>query len=615
MAKKENVAREEALRGGEENYKLFFQSMLDGLLVFDAETMRVVFANQAGAKLYGFDSAEEAIGVSPLDFVAPDDRERALRIIVEDMFQKDLRKVNEFRTIAKDGREIWISAVGTRTVYQGRLAGLISLRDITERKQMEEALRESEERIHLTVSNVPIVIWALDKEGIYTLSEGAGLEARGFKPGDIVGQTVEDVYRDVPQVVEDTYRALAGESFVSIQEVGKLIFESYYSPIRDKNQEVTGMVGVSIDITERKRAEEALQESEENFRRSLEDSPLGVRIFGAEGELLYANQAILDIYGYSFEELKATPIKKRYTPGSYAEYQKRQEKRKQGESVPDYEISIVRKNGEIRHLQVFRKEVLWNGKRQFQAIYQDITERKRMEHELREVQEKLIRSERLAAIGQLAGGVGHELRNPLGAIKNAAYYVKGKVARSELSQKEPRVMEFLDIMEDEINSSNKIINDLLGFSRVGKPSVSPTQIKNVIEAALSRTPIPENIKLAKKLDADLPEIEIDADQVQQVLANMISNAVEAMPEGGKLTIAARGKEECLEVEIADTGCGIPQEAVGKIFDPLFTTRAKGIGLGLALCKAIIDRHEGYIQVESQVGKGTTFTIKLPLKAK
>ena len=122
MAKKENVAREEALRGGEENYKLFFQSMFDGLLVFDAETMKVVFANRAAAKLYGFDSAEEAIGVSPLDFVTPDDREQALKIIVEDMFQKDLRQVNEFRTMAKDGREIWISAVGTRTVYQGRVA-------------------------------------------------------------------------------------------------------------------------------------------------------------------------------------------------------------------------------------------------------------------------------------------------------------------------------------------------------------------------------------------------------------------------------------------------------------------------------------------------------------
>ncbi len=234
--------------------------------------------------------------------------------------------------------------------------------------------------------------------------------------------------------------------------------------------------------------------------------------------------------------------------------------------------------------------------------------------ELIETQEQLIRSEKLAAIGQLAGGVGHEIRNPLGAIKNAVYYIRGKVEKSELEQKEPRVMEFLDIVDDEINTSNKIINDLLGFSRVGKPAVSPSQIKKVIEDGLARASIPENIELIKKLDTDLPEVNIDPDQIQQVLVNMILNAVQAMPEGGKLTIEAKAKEKFLEVEISDTGCGIPQEAIGKIFDPLFTTRAKGIGLGLAVCKTSIERHEGYIEVKSEVGKGTTFTIKLLLKA-
>jgi signal transduction histidine kinase len=234
--------------------------------------------------------------------------------------------------------------------------------------------------------------------------------------------------------------------------------------------------------------------------------------------------------------------------------------------------------------------------------------------ELRGTQEQLIRSEKLAAIGQLAGGVGHELRNPLGAIKNAVYYIKGKVAKSELGQKEPRLMEFLDIMDEEVNSSNKIINDLLGFSRTGKPSVSPTRINRVIEDTLARMTIPESIKLTGKLDADLPEVNIDPAQIQQVLVNIITNAVQAMPEGGKLTIGAREKDKFLEVEVTDTGCGIPQEAMDKIFDPLFTTRAKGIGLGLAVCKSIIDRHEGNIAVKSKVGEGTTFTIKLPLKA-
>ncbi|MEE8413722.1 MAG: ATP-binding protein, partial [Dehalococcoidales bacterium] len=235
--------------------------------------------------------------------------------------------------------------------------------------------------------------------------------------------------------------------------------------------------------------------------------------------------------------------------------------------------------------------------------------------ELRETQEQLVRSEKLAAIGELAGGVGHELRNPLGAIKNAVYYVRRKVAKSELGEQEPRVMEFLDIVDGEINSSEKIINDLLGFSRVGKPSAWLTHIERVIEDAISHIPIPENIELDKKLDTDLPEVEVDKDQIRQVLMNLLTNGVQSMPEGGRLTVAAGQKDGFLEVKIADTGQGIPGETLGKIFDPLFTTKAKGIGLGLAVCKAIIERHQGHIEVESEVGQGTVFTLKLPLPVK
>jgi signal transduction histidine kinase len=229
---------------------------------------------------------------------------------------------------------------------------------------------------------------------------------------------------------------------------------------------------------------------------------------------------------------------------------------------------------------------------------------------LLEAQEQLIRSEKLAAIGQLASGVGHELRNPLGAIKNAGFYIRRRLGNTELPTTEPRVMEFLGIIDEEVNSANKVINDLLGFSRVGKPAVVPANIAGIIEDALRYTPIPENIALTKEIDA-LPMVTVDGEQIRQVFVNIILNALQAMPEGGCLDIRASAKGEAVEVEFTDSGGGIPEEIKDKIFDPLFTTKAKGVGLGLSVCKTIIERHEGEIRVESQVGKGATFSLSLP----
>jgi PAS domain S-box-containing protein len=231
--------------------------------------------------------------------------------------------------------------------------------------------------------------------------------------------------------------------------------------------------------------------------------------------------------------------------------------------------------------------------------------------ELRQTQEQLIRSEKLAAIGQLASGVGHELRNPLGAIKNAVFYIQRRLAKTDLPAAEPRVVEFLGIIDDEVNTANKVITDLLGFSRVAKPTVLPVSIAGVIEDAIKHTAVPESVKLTMNIDEKLPMVMIDADQIRQVFVNIVLNAIQAMTEGGRLDIRARSNGEFVEVEFADTGCGIPDSAISKIFDPLFTTKAKGIGLGLSVCKSILEKHDGDIRVESEVGKGTTFTVSLP----
>jgi signal transduction histidine kinase len=229
---------------------------------------------------------------------------------------------------------------------------------------------------------------------------------------------------------------------------------------------------------------------------------------------------------------------------------------------------------------------------------------------LLETQEQLIRSEKLAAIGQLASGVGHELRNPLGAIKNAAFYIRRRAANTDLPKTEPRVMEFLSIIDEEVNSANKVITDLLGFSRMGKPAAAPTNIAGIIEDALRYTPIPQGVTLAKEIN-NLPMVMVDGEQIKQVVVNIVLNALQAMPEGGRLEIRASAKGKSVEVEFTDSGGGIPDEIKNKIFDPLFTTKAKGVGLGLSVCKTIMERHQGEIRVKSQVGQGTTFTISLP----
>ncbi len=233
--------------------------------------------------------------------------------------------------------------------------------------------------------------------------------------------------------------------------------------------------------------------------------------------------------------------------------------------------------------------------------------------ELRDTQEQLIRSEKLAVIGQLASGVSHELRNPLGAIKNAVFYMQRRIVKTDLPTTEPRVLEFLDIIDGEVDAANKFITDLLGFSRVAKPTVSPVNVAGVIEDALGYTPQPENIDLVKDIDENLPMVMADADQIRQVFINIILNAQQAMSEGGRLGIHARSEGEYVEVELTDTGCGIPEPVLNKIFDPLFTTKAKGIGLGLSVCQSIMERHGGDIRVESEVGRGTTFVVSLPTR--
>jgi PAS domain S-box-containing protein len=339
-------------------------------------------------------------GLPPQAFIGKTNRELGMPPALAERWEAALRQVFktgqevciEFVYASPDGPRHYESRLFADRARDGVIAAVCSIaRDVTDRKRVEEALRESVARFRS--------LWEYSMDGILlTVPDGRILMASPAACR-ILGRSEEEICRigragvvdqtdpQLPVLLEE--RARTGEC------KGELRFirpDGTARPCEITSAVFTGRDGLPWtsmcihDISERKQAEEALRSSEENFRRSLDDSPLGVRIVTTEGETVYANRAVLEIYGYdSIEELRTTPVTKRYTPESYAGFQIRKRKRQRGENVPsEYEISIARRNGEVRHLQVFRKEVLWDGERQFQTIYQDITERKRVEATLRE---------------------------------------------------------------------------------------------------------------------------------------------------------------------------------------------------------------------------------------
>ncbi|MGR3320088.1 MAG: ATP-binding protein [Candidatus Anammoxibacter sp.] len=238
-------------------------------------------------------------------------------------------------------------------------------------------------------------------------------------------------------------------------------------------------------------------------------------------------------------------------------------------------------------------------------------ELKERNEQLKDAQDQIVRSEKLAAVGQLASSVAHELRTPIGAINNSLFFIKRKIMKNP-ALRENSIIKLLNIMENEVERSGKIISDLLGFTQRAKPSVAPNKIRKVIEETLLRIALPDSIGIINDVNSNLPNALIDSAQIGQVFLNIIQNSCQAMPDGGQLKITGSHTERYVHIQFEDTGVGISKKVINKIFDPLFTTKVDGIGLGLAFSYGVVKRHGGDIKVSSEEGKGATFTVKLPI---
>lgn len=346
----------------------------------------------------------------------------------------------------------------------------------------------------------------------------------------------------------------------------------------------------------------------ESIIETMSDSLLLVT---PEGKIETVNPATLNLLGYKEDELVDQPVEILFT-GELFKGTVFDDLIKK-ETIQNVEKTFLSKDG--RKIPVlFSSTIMRDDEGRVEGIVcvaADLTERKKAEETLRRTQEKLIRSEKLAVLGELTGTVGHELRNPLGAIKNSVYFLRMKLGRGLEDEK---IKRHLDIMEEEINASDKIIADMLTFGRIKEPQLAPANINDIVKSCLRKDEVPPNIKVSTQLNSQLPQIQADEAQLKEVFSNIILNAIQAMPKGGKLTITTARKDESIETDIADTGEGISKENLEKIFDPLFSTKSRGTGLGLSLCQSIIEGHEGAIEVKSEVGKGAKFIVKLQISA-
>jgi signal transduction histidine kinase len=228
--------------------------------------------------------------------------------------------------------------------------------------------------------------------------------------------------------------------------------------------------------------------------------------------------------------------------------------------------------------------------------------------ELREAQERLIRQEKLAVLGKMAGGVSHELRNPLGVIKNAVYLLN-----MLLQEAEPKVQDALQVMEKQVQVCDKIISSLLDFARTKDPERQEVDVSDVVHRAILGVLTPQNVQLEMQLDQSLPVIMADPDQLIQVFVNLLLNGFQAMPDGGRMLVRSEAPEDgWVSVSLTDTGTGISEENLEKLFEPLFTTKLRGVGLGLAVTLTLVEGHGGEILVHSELEKGSTFTVSLPV---
>ena len=611
---------EEALRRSEEHFRSLIENASD----------IVTIVGENGVFRYASPSVERVLGYAPgellernaFDYVHREDIPVVAEALAGAIRAPGVPQAAQFRFRAQDGSWRVLEAVGQARVGPGDAAQLIvNARDVTERRRQERALRENKERLRTVIAGAPLVLFALDRDGVFTMVEGRGLDAVGLRPALLIGRSAFELFADLPQALADVRRALTGEMFSSTVEVFGVVFEAWYSPVRDAEGAVAGVIGVGTDITERCRAEAALRQSEESHRALVQHAAYAIYRSSVEGRFLTVNAALVRMLGYeSKEQLLAVDL----GADVYADSEERRRILARFDSddvVEGIEVLWRRRDGgeilvRLSGRAVRRPDGAIDC---FETIAEDVTERRALEEQLRQ-------SQKMEAIGQLTGGIAHDFNNLLTIILANAQLV-AKVLPSGQADAHA---DLRDVMSAALRG-RVMVKELLGFARRSRLDLQPVNLGGLISdlSGFLRRILPADVEIVMSGGDEFPEVRADVLAAEQILFNLATNARDAMPDGGVLRIetshahltedqrlvcgAVRaGEHVCLAV--GDTGIGMDEETQARIFEPFFTTKppGKGTGLGLATVYGLVKQHGGGIEVDSEPGKGTRFRIYFPI---
>jgi len=512
----------------------------------------------------------------------------------------------------------------------GEVAQVIEgIRDVTQRVSLQEEIRRNKEYLENIIANSSDMIITTNLQGkIVTFNPGAE-HMLGYHREEVLGTDIEGLWK-TPEERRKLMGSVKARGFVSnypatlIAKDGQEVEISLsLAELRDSEGNVLGTVGISKDFTEENRLRRQLIQRETELRKandflnqSIQSSPNAIIATDMKGNIIIWNRAAEDTLGYKASDvIGKMNIDKIYPEGTAKKVMQLMRSPEHGPigKLRSYPMIYVRQDGNVVEGNLSSAIIYDPDGTEVASvgIFVDLEERLNMERKLRQTQEQLLQSEKLAAMGRLTSQIAHELNNPLYGIMNTLELLKTEISPQNKRRK------ILEMALSETERLSEMLRKMLSFSKPDEEKRQPSDVNMILDEILllhEKQLREHSISISVSLGENLGEVYASKNQLRQVFLNMISNARDAMPDGGTLTVVTGAVEDTIQVAISDTGSGIREENIDKIFDAFFTTKdsIKGVGLGLSVCYGFIRDHGGDIRVTSQVDSGTTFTITLPV---